>query len=856
LTFAGCVPEVSTPLVVRARLLDQLDAAIRSPYTQLRAPAGWGKTVLLSAWARNRTAPGPVVWLTAERTTAAGFEQCLVSGLAEATGTGAAEIEAGALGVAADRITTVVVIDGFDDVTDRLPWHRVESLVRTSRGGVRFLLSCRTDPALPLHRWRVDGTMVEVGAAALSLTLTETAELLHLHGVTLADSALVELHSLTEGWPAGVRLAAMLLREQADPNLGVTELITQDRGINDYLAKEVLAPLPPDHRRLLLETSIVPWMSAGSVEALTGRADGAAVLAELDRRSAFVSHCGRPIRWYRQHPLLATQLHDELLRETPQRVAELHALAARWHRENGQPASAVRHALAAGVWPQAVSVLETSWPDIILGYRRSTRSIGPCQPERAASDPQLALACAAERMDAGDLTGMRSLLRLAEQAEHAVPEAARPPTAMKTGFMVAEARLAGNHRLVCRLAPRLIARPADCGSGPAADSVRAVGLVALGTARLHLGDDRSAEPLLREGLRLAAQTGLGQAHVASLSQLGLSFAARGRLRESMDAGQRALALSHRLGIGDSSDLAWARLAMAEAYLQVNRLSDGQRSVEEAMNQAGVDPAILVAARVQQARMWAAAGSVSAAHAAVAAARADMIGRVVAPPLVAALLLVEAELWVAGGDPAAATRVLNELGDGGPLAGRVAVVRGEILLAEGKPSAAAAMVAGHVDESPDCWSPTTTVRAAILSALAGCAMGDRNRAFHGLRAALRIAAVHGHRSPFVNSWVPLRELMDSYAPGVDVDDGVLAELSAAMDWHPSHRPADADGAQPLTDRERTVLRYLSGTLSNVEIAVSLCVSVNTVKTHVKNVYRKLGTGRRREAVRRARELRLI
>ena len=294
--------------------------------------------------------------------------------------------------------------------------------------------------------------------------------------------------------------------------------------------------------------------------------------------------------------------------------------------------------------------------------------------------------------------------------------------------------------------------------------------------------------------------------------------------------------------------------MAEAYLQWNRLDDGHRSVDKALVQAGADQAILVAGRIQQARLWAAAGLPAAAHAAIAAARPDMTA--VAPPLRAALSLAAAELRITAGDTVSATRLLSELGDRTPFPGWAAVVRGQILLSEGKPSAAAAAVAGYIDESPACRSPTTTVRAAILSALAGCAIGDRSRAFHGLRAALRVAAVHGHRSPFVNAWVQLRELMESYAPALDINDEVLADLSAAMDKRPSDGPAEGDFVEPLTARERTVLRYLSGTLSNIEIAVSLCVSVNTVKTHVKNVYRKLGATRRREAVRRARELRLI
>ena len=199
------------------------------------------------------------------------------------------------------------------------------------------------------------------------------------HRVELDDAALVLLHSLTEGWPVGLRLSAISLREQPDPGV---ELITRDGRIADYLRKEVLARLNPEHLRLLSETSVVDRVCDGLVEALTGRTDGAFLLAELERSSACVFQCGRLSRWYRYHPLLADHLYNDLRRRDPRRVRELHARAAAWHADNGASATAIRHAVAAGDWPLARALARTRWPDAVLGTRRLPAALAG--PRRAA----------------------------------------------------------------------------------------------------------------------------------------------------------------------------------------------------------------------------------------------------------------------------------------------------------------------------------------------------------------------------------------------------------------------------------------------------------------------------------------
>ena len=706
--------------------------------------------------------------------------------------------------------------------------------------------------------------MVDLGAADLSFTVRETAELLRAHGVTLGDPALVELRGLTGGWPAGLRLGALALRDQTEPDDIVTEVISADPGVTEYIDKEILAALPPHRRRLLRDLSVVEMVSDGLVEALTGCDDGRAVVAEFERAKVFAARRGRAVRWHQHHPMLATHLYEELRRESPQRIQELHRAAAAWHADNGLPAVAIRHALAAEDWALAVSLVRAYWPDVVLGgHSGGGARAAPGAPGPPDLRPELVMAFAAERLDAGDLAGVRSFRQAAElptadQAAVPGPGGVGLPGSMSTILRIAEARLSGDHEFVRKAASALLAEPDSDDGGPVPDPVRVVGLVALGTARLRLGEQRAAESLLLEGLALAIEADLRLAQVAALCQLSALAAARGHLRDAMETGHRAVTLAHRIGITDSVDLARANLAMGETYLQWNRLEDGLTAVDAALDQARIDPALLAECRLLQARLLATSGAAAAAFEAVALARLDLVGRPVATPLRVASLLVEAELRLRGGDPGAARELLAQIGPDDPFPDWSAVVRTEALLAEGKPAAAAATVAPFIDGRLAGSSQTTALRAAILGTQAAFALGDRDRAFHGLRGALRIAEAHGHRVPFMTARTQLRELLDNYAPALDVDGGFVADLSATLD-----RVSDAEATngaevmvQPLTDRERTVLRYLRGTMSNVEIADMLYVSVNTVKTHVRSIYRKLGASRRREAVRRARDLHLI
>jgi LuxR family transcriptional regulator, maltose regulon positive regulatory protein len=854
----------------------QLDAAVRAPLTLVTAPAGWGKTAALVAWARglhgksghhSKSDHGrgeahgagdldqPIVrWVTSHSDHGADVAGRLLDALSEDTKAGA-EIDLVSAVDALER-SHVVIVDDVHQLSDANALSELESLVRHGMGRLHLVLACRTDPSLPLYRWRVNGTLTEVRTADLSLTIEETSRLLAAHDVVLPSAALYDLHSTTEGWPAGVRLAALTMRGHPEPERVLDEGSAFSAAVADFLTGEVIDALPADIREILLDAAVTPRLNAGLIEAVTGRDDGARILTELKAANAFLTRSAGPGGWYRFHPLFARTLHAELARRTPDRLSELHQRAAMWHATHGLPAEAVRHALLAADWKRAIEVLDRHWPDIVGGVRYDRpHEVAPPAPGTEDTDPRLALAFAAERLRCGDLDGARDFLRRTDRRAEEATESTAP---MIAGFAGAEAWLAGDARRTLAAAAELLPPPRDGVPAPVSDEVRALALLEEGEARLRLGELGAAGAPLHGALVLAQRAGMAQTQVSAASHLAVLESVRGRLRAAARMGRQALVTADRFGITDANDLGWVRAALASVYGEWDRIGEADRLLDEALDLAAGDADLLVFAATVRAKLRHASGHLAAALEVLHTARRELGGAPLAPAVERGLALTEAELRIGGGDLGAARRLLATGGDSAIFAAWAACVEASAALVEGKAAAAATTATAHATPSADT-SLTWTVQAAILTSLAGRALGDRNRVLRGLEVALDIAEDEGFRRPFLIGGHAVRDLLANFAPLLPVYHPLAAELAAGTSplTGSAGRPANEGSlVEPLTERELTVLRYLQGTMSNLEIASTLYVSVNTVKTHVKNIYRKLHAGRRREAVERARELRLL
>ena len=351
--------------VARRRLFGLLDEGVKGPLTLLAAPAGYGKTLLLTSWTTGGRPPGPVAWvrvgpgdhhppqfwahvLAALRGAELVPPDGPLAGLSPQAEIGDGFLHAFVAGLFELRRPVVLILDDLHEATGQAVSGQLRFLLRHAPSQLRLVVATRADPPLHLHRLRVAGQLGELREADLAFTLEEAGTLLADHGVRLLGEELETLWRRTEGWAAGLRLAALSMRGQPQPGRFVADLAGDDRAIAGYLVEEVLAAQPPELRRFLLRTAVADRLSGDLADALTGGADGARVLARLEREHVFTSASGPNRTWYRYHPLFAELLRAELRYEHAGELPDLHRRAATWHAGDGQPVLAVRHALAAG----------------------------------------------------------------------------------------------------------------------------------------------------------------------------------------------------------------------------------------------------------------------------------------------------------------------------------------------------------------------------------------------------------------------------------------------------------------------------------------------------------------------------
>jgi LuxR family maltose regulon positive regulatory protein len=882
--------------VQRRRLHTLLDEGTQGPLTLVAVPAGYGKTVLLASWTTAGRPPGPVAWVTVgpDDHRPASFWVHVLAALERAgvqppggphadpgprPGAGQAFVRWLAGWLAELPAPVVLVLDDLHEATGEEVARDLRLLLRYAPPQLRLVVATRADPPLSLHRLRVAGQLGELREADLAFTLSEAGELLSGHGVELPDAQLEVLWRRTEGWAAGLRLAALTLRDHPQPGRFVDELAGDDRAIAGYLVEEVLATQPPELREFLLRTCVPDRLSGGLADALTGRSDGAEVLARLEREHVFTTAIGPSRTWYRYHPLFAELLRAELRHEHPRELPGLHRRAAAWHAANGLPVDAVRAALAGGDRHRAADLLATSWFPILVGGQavalRELLARLPAGQVRAS--PELAAAAALSRLALGQLEEADAWLGLAAAAEPRFPQLAglgpagpsassrarHPRTEVALCLaQLLRARLVGDAADALPAAQALLLPPAEATwervAGP--DDRRALALVLLGAAELWSGQLDGAAAHLEQARADPGRTGREHVGLEATAHLALLEVVRGRLGRAEALGRQAIEQAGRGGWPAGVPLACAELAVAVAAYHRDDLAVASAALERATRAAGGDRLVGLAAAILAA--WLAAGG-GHADPSRALARLDAAVRATGgrPPrlLAATARAGRARLLAAAGDGAGAVAALD--GNGGPRPPVEVVTLARLELARGEPAAALAtlapVLAGAHGEAATP-GPPLTIEASLVAAAAHQRLTDHDAAGRALSQALDLAAPEGFRRVFVEGGPQVRVLLVDHlhrGTGHRALAGTLLERLREATV-PAPPPAAAVLVEPLSEREQVVLRYLPTTLSAGEIAGELYVSLNTVKTHIKSIYRKLDTNRRRDAVHRARQLQLL
>ena len=867
----------TTPrLIDRADLLAALDRASARKVTIISAPAGSGKTSLLRAWADrpDRAHRLAVVQVRRGQDDAQDFWLALLDAVRHASGaTSGAEPPAATPDFDAsamiDRVLSeladargdiTLVIDDLHELNSPMVLAQLTRLLMHLPVGVHAVLTTRHDLRLGLHQLRLAGELAEIRAADLRFTERETRELLAASGVSLSEAGAALLHQRTEGWAAGLRLAVLSLAGHPDPERFVAEFSGTNRAVAEYLIGEMLDRQPGEVQDLLLRTCLLDRVNGELADLLTGRRGSERILLELEDANAFVVSLDPERTWFRYHHLFGDLLRLELRRTLPEEMPVLHRRAAEWFSEHGEVVAAIRHTQAAGDWPDAARLLaDHSFSLTLDGHAQTIRALVRAFPP-GADHPELALVRAGGDLVQGRLDEAAAHLAVAETyAVTAPPDRRRrlkvAIAALKLSLARRRGHLAGVVEQVSFLASP-VTGPSDEDIALGSD-LRAVALMNLGTVEAWSLGLPDAERHLREGAILARRIGRPYLEVGCLAQLGFaskihSFAiTQGRCRE-------AIAAAERHGWGAEPAIAPALVTLAGTMVWIGEFDEAERWLQRTVRalQADIGPDIRLLLHQTTGILQAGRGRHHEALKEFSAAeylRSQLEGpHALAGQVTGWLLATQARLGMTGEARAA----LAALDDERAGSGEIGNARAMICLAEGDPAGALGALRDVLDGTAPVIGYVTVVEAHLLAGLAHRELGDQRAANQAAERALALAEADRLLLPF--AMTGSRGLLEALPRHETAHAALLTDILDVL--RGASPAAKYQSAPPETEElslgELRVLRYLPTNLSRPQIAGELSVSPNTVSTHIRSIYAKLGVRDRSSAVQRARELRLL
>jgi len=852
---ARVLPAVPSWVVSRPRVADRLDLGVAGPLTLVTAPTGWGKTQAVAEWATSADLPGGLIWLNV-----AGrgsdpdlFWTLLCEGLVESGETQLVPIpDVGSheryrlralsvLGAFLRRSGPwVVVLDDFPSGQVGQLGRDLEVVLEHAIRGLRLVLLSHGEPAVEIQRHHVAGQLTRVAASELTMDVPEVTEMLAQHQVDATEltARVVQRHS--HGWPCGVRLAALALKD-ATTTEAAMELA--DRDTVDYLASEVLVKTPARVRHLLVRTSIVEEVSPDLARAVLG-VTGDVALDPLEASEAFVEL--RNDGSFRCHPLLRAAALSQLANGPQAVAAQARRRAADWYLTRGDRQAGLDLAMAAQDWPLVAHVLVESYavPDILVGSRDETIESAFAVASIRAADP---LVQAALHVRHGDLAAAELLIgRAKKSAAHGPVSVAHRISAAFLEMAVARLRGEGNTGLA--LVPgawELITQVPDRREQLAAVLDAHEGALELCGGAIHraaLAYKRGAACTQRGSGSAAGFDCLGQYALLEAFQGNLRLAERHAGPVLKDSGAAGLAHAH--------------LATALVHLERAEPTPARQHLDRAAEAAEpqADPWFVLVQLLSEARLLILINQPDAALRLLLPAMTAERDAGHSGWLVDQLTLASAETLLAAGEARRALDLVTPLPsvvalEGGVLAASAHLDLGEPEAARAALTSVASDLAGvPLGVQVDCW---------MLEARLEHDSGRTERARIPVDRALRMAGAETLRRPFDPRATWLAALVDSDATLRRAHGGFLAGLRPAVFGHSTRKPVPGRSTalvvETLTVREAQVLGLLTEMCSTEEIAAELFLSVNTVKTYVRGILRKLGVNRRVDAVRRGREL---
>jgi LuxR family maltose regulon positive regulatory protein len=908
------IPWPGMAVLPRSRVGALIEAAASRRVTLVTGPPGAGKTIAAAQWAASRPASRRPGWvaLDAGDTRPERFWRYVTAALSRAGGMTSARIGPPPAGIAAadipqwiaaaipsDAEAVVLILDDVQALAGSEAMTGLNELIRHEPAGLRLLLAGRSAPGLALARLRLAGDLADIGTAELACTSDEIAAYFSMLGTPLSPAERDQVLQRTEGWLAGLRLTAL----GADPAGSASPVGMA----GDYLEDELLGQLPSQVRTFMLRTCLTATVPADLARELSGEASAAGLLEQLSRESGLVQQVAPEPAEYRYHPMLRDVLAADLRREMPDEVPVLQGRVARWHAGRGETLAAVQAAAAVGDWEFGVQLLREAGPAVLLSPAGPglEAALTAAPPDRLAADEMvIAVALAAARLWQGDADGALPYLETAESmlARLADPEA--DPEADPGG----PAELWISALRVLHKATVTAARPgwldhewalasrahADPRGAPAHRALGALWL-ALGfaalrefdaqlarAALLHAGSQLSAGGLLalRErarsweavacalygdltaATRIAASVADGPhgsdgelAPVLALAGAAVSLArdepdAAGVLLDEADLESMVARPAGEPSIAVLSGLLRARLAIAEGNLT------GARGLVRWLSDAA-------ASSVQPVTAGSGTGVAATGTAATDATRICPYGAA------AVIGVLDAEISLAAGERERAKATLADLGATGlaaqpqpdataasqPTRPEAIDLQARLLIAESDDKGALERIAPLLAEPAGACSVIDRITALLTAAVAHRRLSQASEAGELLLQALALAEPEDACGPFIAAGPPVRSALTVLVTPSSRCAGFAGHILDRFDGR-LPRPAGTQPAALLTDSELAVVRFLPSHMTNQEIAEALFLSINTIKTHLSSVYRKLGVANRRQAIAQARRLELL
>ena len=883
------VPSPAAGLVPRECLVEKLNASAGTArsLTLISAPAGYGKTTLLAEWVAGGA--DPVAWLTLDEGDIdplrfiwylyEAFKQVEPGLGASAMAALASPLPPPLEALVAPLVNHIeglhrevcLVLDDYHQISSPSVHAALVNLLDHQPANLHLVIATRSDPPLPLARLRAGGRLLELRQDDLRFTTREAVEFLHSavkHTLSAADTA--ALVSRTEAWPAGLRIAALSANARPDASRFIAEFTGSHHHVLDYLGDEVFERQPASVQSFLAETSILDRLCGSLCDALTGGCAGQAMLERLEHDNLFIVPLDDRHGWYRYHGLFVELLRHRLVQMRPDRVSALHRRASEWCESNGEIAPAVEHAEAAKDWPRVAALLgdhfEAFWGHGELAALRRWMSSLPASI--VDSSPSLCITGALLSFTAGKLREAEERVRAAESLGGA--------SWLNGEILVIRAHIArfrGDLQGTVSLAEQALRALPD-----ASTVWRTQAALILGEGFRSLGDLSRARPAHMEALRMSRAGNDTYHSLFAGTSLAMDQLVLGRLHHSAELCRSHLAAAELRGFANTGRAGALHALLAEILCEWNELEEARDHVQRGLELTLGQENVAVSGFALLAFLW------------VQAARRDMPAFQHGVKLLEELSLCnELPVWVThtlcawkvwqaleSGSLTLAEDLSRECGlrvDGEIPSGRDAeYLSFARLLARTGRTHEADHVLEKLMRSAEARGRTgEAIRTMLLRAfvLSDRSAGDRScagaeQAMPLIQRAIALAEPEGYVRVFIDEDARIEKMVRQAVGRVAASTwsrALLAGFSARTGGRPAAEgggtgAAPSAQAEALSDRESEVLRLLNGEQSRGQIARMLYVSENTIRSHLKSIYGKLGVHSRHEALTRAAELKLL